>query len=350
MKFGLLHLFETAGGRSEQQMVKEQIEIMEAAERYNFHSVWTAEHHFSEYGFCASPALALAAVAQTTSRIRLCSGVVVLPFHHPLRVAEEFAMLDLLSDGRIELGVGRGYQPSEFVGYGVDQSRSSELFDESIEIILKAWSQETFSHHGPHYRFDNVSVRPRPLQKPRPPIWMAAISDSSFEKAGRYGLNLLCSPVFGGSLEVARDGIQRYWQALEQHGHDPAQHEIAALCAMYCGETNESARLEFAEPVTWYFQHLSKYVAPKVGQKSIPGYEGYEGVRDLLSDIQWDQLVTHGAVFCGDADYMIEQMQALREAFGINHVLGWTRVGGLAEHLVEGHMSRMRDKVMPALA
>lgn len=330
-------------------MVREQIEIMEAAERYDFHSVWTAEHHFSEYGFCASPALAIAAVARTTTKIRLGSGIVVLPFNHPLRVAEDFAMLDLLTDGRIDLGIGRGYQPTEFAGYGIDQSKSSEMFDESIDVILKAWSQETFSHRGKYYRFDNVSVRPRPLQSPRPPIWMAAISEGSFEKAGRLGLNLLCSPVFGGSLEVAERGIHRYWRALEENGHDPARHEIAALCAMYCGATQEQSRAEFAGPVTWYFQHLGKYVAPKVGQPPIAGYESYEDVARMLRGIRWDDLVAHGAVFCGDADYMIEQMRLLKDNFGINHVLGWTRVGGLAAELVEGHLERMRDKVMPAL-
>ncbi len=350
MKFGLLHLFETAGGRSEQQMVREQVEIMEAAERHGFHSVWTAEHHFSDYGFCASPAIAIAAVAQTTSRIRLCSGVAVLPFHHPLRVAEEFAMLDLLTDGRVELGIGRGYQPTEFAGYGIDQSRSTEMFDESIEVILRAWSEETFSHNGTYYQFENVSVRPRPLQRPRPPIWMAAISPESFAKAGRLGLNLLCSPIFGGSLEVAQKGLDDYWSALEANGHDPSSREVAALCAMYCGETQESARQEFAAPVTWYFNNLGKYVAPKVGQPSIPGYESYEDVAQLLRGIEWDQLVAHGAVFCGDVDYTIEQMQNLKDAFGINHVLGWTRVGGIDPELVEGHMERMRDRVMPALA
>ena len=286
MKFGLLHLFETAGGRTEQEMLNEQIELMESAETYGFDSVWTAEHHFSEYGFCASPALALAAVAKSTSKVRLCSGVVVLPFHNPIRVAEDFAMLDLLTDGRVELGIGRGYQPTEFAAYGIDQTQSTEMFDESIEIILKAWSEETFSYEGKHYQYKDISVRPRPIQKPRPPIWMAAISEASFEKAGRYGLNLLCSPVFGGSLEAAQQGINTYWAALEKHGHDRETHEVAALCAMYCGETNDQAREEFAEPVTWYFQHLGKYVAPKVGQPEIKGYESYQDVRDLLSHIE----------------------------------------------------------------
>ncbi|MBV1960568.1 MAG: LLM class flavin-dependent oxidoreductase [Immundisolibacteraceae bacterium] len=349
MKFGLLHLFESAGDRGEQQMLDEQIALMQAAETYGFDSVWTAEHHFSEYGFCASPALALAAVAKTTSKVRLCSGVVVLPFHNPIRVAEEFSMLDLLTDGRIELGVGRGYQPAEFEGYGVDQTQSTEMFDEALEIILKAWTEETFSYQGKHFQYQNVSIRPRPLQQPRPPIWMAAVSESSFEKAGRYGLNLLCSPVLGGSLLESQQSIATYWETLEKHGHDPETHEVAALCAMYCGETTDQAREQFAEPVTWFFQNLGKVIAPKVGQPEIKGYEGYQSVRDMLTTIEWDQLLAHGAVLCGDPDYMVEQMQTLKQNYGVNHVLGWTRVGGISADLVASHMERMQKRVMPQL-
>lgn len=136
MKFGMLHLFENPIGKTEHQIVKEQLDIMRAAEDLGFDSVWPAEHHFSEYGFCVSTATAmtLAALSQVTKRIRLGSGVVVLPLHHPLRVAEEFALLDLMSEGRLEFGIGRGYQPTEFKGYGVDQSRAREIFWESLDM------------------------------------------------------------------------------------------------------------------------------------------------------------------------------------------------------------------------
>ena len=114
MKFGMLHLFESPGERSEHQMIEEQVSLMAAAEGYGFDSVWPAEHHFSEYGVCGSTVVSLAAIARTTKKIRLGTGVVVLPFHNPVRVAEDFAMLDHLSNGRVELGIGRGYQPIEY--------------------------------------------------------------------------------------------------------------------------------------------------------------------------------------------------------------------------------------------
>src|SRR5208337_4411471 len=148
MKFGMLHLFENPVGKSEYQIVKEQFDLMRAAEDLGFDSIWPAEHHFTEYGYCASPALSLAAVASVTKRIRLGTGVVVLPFHNPIRVAEELAMLDLMSDGRLDFGVGRGYQPLEFKGFQIDQAKSRGIFNESLEVIMQAWTQERVNFKG----------------------------------------------------------------------------------------------------------------------------------------------------------------------------------------------------------
>ncbi len=117
MKFGMLHLFENPAGKSEHQVLKEEMNLMRGAEDLGFDSVWASEHHFSEYGFCASPALTLAALAPVTKNIRLGTGVTVLPFNHPLRIAEDIALLDLISDGRVDFGVGRGFQPIEYRGF-----------------------------------------------------------------------------------------------------------------------------------------------------------------------------------------------------------------------------------------
>lgn len=330
-------------------MVNEQIEIMEAAETYGFDSCWPAEHHFTEYGFCASPALQLAAIARRTKKIRLCSGVVVLPFYNPIRVAEDYAMLDLLSNGRVELGVGRGYQPVEFGGFGVDQTKSTEMFDEGLEVIRQAWTQEKVNFSGEHYSFSDVEVRPKPLQKPHPPIWIAGLSPGTYEKAGRMGYNLLCSPIFGGSIPEARKLIRTYRDALKSGGIDPMSREVGALIMVYVGETTEQAREEFAEPVLWYFHTFGKYVAPKLGQPAVEGYEGYTAIRDMVSVVEWDTLLEQGAVICGDAEYVTEQLREIRDNVGIDHLLCWTRLGGLSTEKVMAHMGRMRDTVMPAL-
>ncbi len=178
MKLGMLHLFENPVGKTEHEVIKEQMELMYEAETLGFDSVWPAEHHFTEYGYCASPQVSLAAVAARTKRIRLGTGVVVLPFHNPVRVAEDFAFLDLMSDGRVDLGVGRGYQPGEYAGFGLadKQGESRAMFDEAINLVRQCWTEERVTFKGKYYQVDDLVVRPKPLQQPHPPIYMACLS------------------------------------------------------------------------------------------------------------------------------------------------------------------------------
>jgi len=349
MKFGMLHLFENPLGRTEKEIVDEQFDLMVQAEDYGFDSVWPAEHHFSEYGYCASPAVSLAAVAARTKRIRLGTGVVVLPLNHPVRVAEDFAIIDLLSDGRVDLGVGRGYQPHEFQGYGVDQTQSRDMFHESIEIIQKAWTEERFSYDGRFYQLHDLSVRPKPLQKPHPPIWMASLSPETFQLCGRYGFNLLCAPVFGFDVNRGAAQIEEYREALRQHGRDPAQQEIGALTMTYVADTSQQALDDFSQPVMWYYKTFSKYIAPPKGQAAVPTYEMYTRARDFLEAATWEAVVQGGAVIAGSPDEVVDRIGRVSEICGISHYLCWTRIGGLAHDKVLRSMELMASKVMPQL-
>ena len=262
MEFGVLNFFEhPAGGKTEHRIFKEQLDTLRAAEELGFDYIWAPEHHFTEYGFCASPMLTLAAMASVTKRVRLGSAVVVLPFNDPVRVAEEGAMVDLMSDGRLDLGVGRGFQPVEFRGFGVDQARSHEMFSEALQIIERAWTGETVSFEGRHFKIDEHAVRPRPIQRPHPPIWLAAVNAPSFEMAGMRGYNLLCTLVPGFHTPLTVEYVQTYRRALHAGGHDAAKKQIGALCMVYCADTTEQARQDFGGPVLWYFRMMEKYVA-----------------------------------------------------------------------------------------
>lgn len=349
MKFGQLHLFENPMGRTEKEILDEQLDIMARAEEFGFDSVWPAEHHFSEYGYCASPAVTLAALASRTEKLRLGTGVVVLPLNHPIRVAEEFAMLDLISSGRVELGVGRGYQPHEFKGYQVDQSRSREIFRESIEVIEKAWTQESFSYEGEFFKFQDLTVRPKPLQKPRPPIWMASLSQESFALCGQYGYNLLCAPVFGFDVNTGAQQIQQWKDALIANGRDPKDFEVGALVMTYVADTSQQALDDFKDPVMWYLHTFAHYIAPPKGQQAVKTYEWYTTARDLLEVLDWDTVVKLGAVVCGSPNQVIERIAEIRELCSVTTYLAWTRIGGLAHKKVLRSMELMADKVMPAL-
>jgi natural product biosynthesis luciferase-like monooxygenase protein len=349
MKFGQLHLFERTMGRTEKEVIEEQLELMMTAEDYGFDSLWPAEHHFREYGHCGTPALILAALAMRTKRIRLGTGVVVLPLNHPVRIAEDYAFLDVLSNGRIDLGIGRGYQPHEYAGMGVDQSRSRDIFRESVEIIQRAWTEEQFSFHGEFYNFDDVTVHPRPLQQPHPPIWMASLSKETFELCGQYGFNLLCAPIFGFNVKNGAEQIQHYRDALQAHGRDPKRAGIAALSMTYVAETTEQARAEFRDGVEWYFRTFQKYVAPPKGQAPIPTFEMYAQVRDLLDYASWDNLVQSGAVVCGSPDEVVQQIGEMSELCGFTEYLAWTRIGGLAQDKMMRCMELMASRVIPQL-
>jgi alkanesulfonate monooxygenase SsuD/methylene tetrahydromethanopterin reductase-like flavin-dependent oxidoreductase (luciferase family) len=176
------------------------------------------EHHCTEYGFSASPMLMLAALASGTKRIRLGSGVVVLPFNDPIRLAEEGAMVDLMSSGRLDLGVGRGFQPIEFKGFGIDPTKSEEIFDEALEIIQQAWTTGSVAFKGRYFDIAEHTVRPKRLQKPHPPIWVAALNTPSFEIAGRGGHNLLYWLVPGFQHSMVTGYLDTYRRALRAGG------------------------------------------------------------------------------------------------------------------------------------
>jgi natural product biosynthesis luciferase-like monooxygenase protein len=345
----MLHLFENPIGKSEHAIVHEQLTLMRAAEDYGFDSVWPAEHHFSEYGYCASPAVTLAALASETKRLRLGTGVVVLPLNHPLRVAEDYAMVDLMSNGRVDLGIGRGYQPTEFAGYGVDQTRSRFMFDEAIQVIRQAWTEERVTFAGAHYRFDGVPVRPKPLQRPHPPIWMACLSPETFELCGRYGFHLLFGTAFGLPPDKATELQVAYRRGLVAGGHDPAVSRRACLMMVYVADTLEQAQAEFAQPVMWYYRTIAKFVAPPKGQAPVKTYEMYVKTRDLAAGATWEDFLARNAVICGDADTVVEELTRAQQVYGFTDLLCWTRLGGLDHRKVLRSMELMNTKVFPRL-
>lgn len=350
MKFGMLHLFESPEGRTEREIIGEQLDLMQAAEGAGFDSIWPAEHHFTEYGYCVSPALTLAAISRVTKHIRLGTGVVVLPFHDPIRVAEEYAFLDVMSDGRLDFGVGRGYQQVEFQGQRVDPAKSHGLFRESLEIIVQAWTQDRVDYHGEHYDITDQPVRPKPLQKPHPPIWIASLSPESFDLAGKLGANLLYSPTFTPE-DKARQGIAKrldaYRQALRDGGHDPADKRIGALRMIYVADSMEQARRDFEQPVLWYYRTISNYIAPPPGQDALPSYEDYPKTRDFAANVDYAALVDGGAVIAGDPDYCCREIERTEKEFGFTDLLCWTRLGGMDPKKVMRSMELMDRHVIP---
>jgi probable F420-dependent oxidoreductase len=194
MQFGLFGGARTkrSVGIEDSQGYESFIEYVIEADRLGFKQLFMVEHHFTGQGQVSASMTVLAYLAARTKKIRLGTAVVVLPWHNPVLVAEQAATLDLLSGGRVEFGVGKGYRQAEFDGFCIPMAEATERFDEAMDIIRKAWTTEgRFSHHGKRWHYDNIVVEPEPLQRPHPPLWLAAGSPDSVRRAAREGYNLL---------------------------------------------------------------------------------------------------------------------------------------------------------------
>jgi alkanesulfonate monooxygenase SsuD/methylene tetrahydromethanopterin reductase-like flavin-dependent oxidoreductase (luciferase family) len=196
MKFGIFVFGDNHPelGRSNQKYYDEILTMAEWAEELGFDSFWLGEHHLYWYGTCVSPPMLIAALGQRTKRIRLGPAVAVPSFHNPLVLAEEYAFADNLCGGRLEFALGSGFSPVEFKTFGMTMEEAKERFWEATDVILKAWEQEEFSHKGKYYQYDNATLYVKPVQKPRPPIWLAASSDDTLVKAGELGWPMMGIP------------------------------------------------------------------------------------------------------------------------------------------------------------
>ena len=195
MKIGVLQFFSWPERRVDLASVYaralQRIEIMD---RSGYDAVWLAEHHFSSFSVCPSVHMMGVLAAARTTRLRIGTGVSLAPFYHPLRLAEEVALLDVLSGGRVNWGAGRGFARVEFENFGVPPQESTSRFHETVEIVLRAWTEERLSFVGSHYRFEGVEVLPKPMQRPHPPVWMAAGSDAAIDWAAGRGFSILMGP------------------------------------------------------------------------------------------------------------------------------------------------------------
>ena len=199
MQFGLFGGARTKRGTGleDSQGYESFIDYVIEADRLGFKHLFMVEHHFTGQGQVSASMTVLAYLAARTTRIRLGTAVVVLPWHNPVLVAEQVATLDLLSGGRVDLGVGKGYRQAEFDGFCIPMAEASERFDEAMEVIRKGWTAHEesasgrFSHHGKRWHYDNIVVEPAPVQRPHPPLWLAAGSHDSIRRAAREGYNLL---------------------------------------------------------------------------------------------------------------------------------------------------------------
>jgi len=334
-------------GRSERAVYAETLEEIELADRLGFHGVWLVEHHFTPgYSHSSKPELILAALARRTSRLRLGLGVVPLPYHHPVHVAERVATLDLLCDGRLEVGVGRGFSPQEYAAFGVRMADSRALVDESLAILRAAASDAPVRFDGAHFRIDGLTIVPRPVQRPHPPLWSAAVSPDTFEWAARMGLGVLAGP-FKPWFMVASD-IRRY-RALWTH---PEPMRIGMTVGMLCLRDGARARRLAAPAFRWFYDELLRVTAP-VLENLLPSYEQFHDLGRFRRLARWGArprlLDLAGLTVAGTPDECLARIRRYRDA-GVTHLLCAVGAGALPTDIVRESLECIASEVLPALS
>jgi alkanesulfonate monooxygenase SsuD/methylene tetrahydromethanopterin reductase-like flavin-dependent oxidoreductase (luciferase family) len=350
MRFGMYFFLQAPPGRIGAQVLPEEVEQMVLAEELGFDSVWLTEHHYADYGLSSAPSVLLATVAARTKRIRLGIAVYVIPFHHPLRLAEETASIDILSGGRLIVGLGRGNRPLEFYGHGVKQEQSRARMEEGVDVLLQAWTQERVNYAGRYWQIHNVPVYPKPLQQPHPPLAFAVTSPETIAWTASHGYRMLSSGL-GTPLSQTTKNRDAYIQGLQQHGYSPVDiqqrlEQWVVTKHVYVAPSDAEALADAKEPEMWYRDAFIRSLSADglVGlHESV--YQGAEAMIARLKSQSWEDLV-QSALLIGAPDTVAAKIAEL-EAAGTGEVACWMNFGGLAPDKVRRSMRLFAEEVIP---
>lgn len=333
MEFGVFYQLPCAEGQTPAARYDDTIAQARLADELGFDAVWLAELHFNpRFSVMSSPLLVASAIAQVTRRIKLGTAVNLVPLHHPIRLAEETASLDLLSHGRAIFGIGRGSNPSHFTGYGIDINEGREGFQEAVDIILKAWTNDELDYEGKHYRIKNVHVVPKPYQKPHPPVYVAANSEDTFGLVGCMGHNILVAPMIS-TTQGARAGLEVYRREMAGNGRQPGRGRINLNVPTFVAESAKRARAGFEPSINNYLNTLR---ATSLGRGA-----------ERAMRLSYDQISEEFAAI-GEPEECVDKLHRLRETFRPQEFMCWFNTGGMLPHQeVARSMRLFAEKVMP---
>ena len=331
MKVGILQFFgwrdRSVPLNSIYQTALERFSIMD---RTGYDAVWLAEHHFSSFSVCPSVHMMGTMAAARTQRLRIGMAVSLAPFYNPLRLAEEVALLDVLSGGRVNWGAGRGFERSEFAAFGIPGEESAPRFHETVDIVLKAWTNQLLTYEGRFFKYDGVEVLPKPLQSPHPPTWMAASSMPAIEWAASQGHSILMDP-HSSRTDLIRKR-RHYAAKLAEAGYSDAGRSIPMARLVAVDETAEKAREVAKRVAEWT---LASYVGPQHAgnvRMEVRDFGGKDPVEFYL-----DEVMIHGT-----AESVAEQILSFAGEIGMNYLMA-APMSGRSFRL-------LTDKVLPRIA
>jgi alkanesulfonate monooxygenase SsuD/methylene tetrahydromethanopterin reductase-like flavin-dependent oxidoreductase (luciferase family) len=349
MKFGYFTLsdnhFEN-NQRDANSFIQDIVDEAIYADTVGLHSAWIGEHHFSSLGVLSCPDLALAYVAARTTRIRLAPAVTVLPLHHPIRVAEQWASLDLLSGGRVDFAAGRGYDRREYEPFRVSFESNQSIFEEGMEIVRRLWAADgPISWNGQHYQFDNVTITPKPVQRPLP-AYVASFSKPSIELAARLGCGLIVAPfaaamTYGGLVQVA----ELYHATCAQHGQQPGR----LMCSYFIhfADNPQQEAAARARQIR-YYKECAIPAFPGDPKNAPPSYHYFIGMVERMKAARPEDL-TDNAVLIGSPAGIVETLKRVEQA-GFDEVILYFNVGLKPHQQVKDEMARFMEEVAPQFA
>ena len=341
IKFGTFLLMQSPSARPSVEIYTRALDMAQAAESHGFRNIWLAEHHFSTYGYVSRPAQLATFIAAKTTRLRVGTAVIVVPLHHPLVVAEEIATLDILAGGRVDVGLGRGYQHYEFERLGLELDTARARWEESVDIILKAFSGRPFTYDGKLFKVPETSVFPQPVQKPHPPIWVTAQSAESVEAAVHRGFNVLTGG-FGVPIERMAE-FRKLFDRVVAESRLPRTPEVGVQRAVYVTHSESDARAA-AEEARWNM---------RVTLSLRNHYERVEGGRAIAvpapKEPDIDDLLDRFLII-GTPDTCIRQLKRVQELVGISHFNCSFWFGDLEHGRVLRSMELFAREVMPAFS
>jgi len=354
MRFGWLTLSASPSPAEDAARIDQQIEQACAAEALGFDSVWLTEHYFTGESVYNDALLFAAALAMKTTRIRIGFAVVQMPFHHPVRLATQLALLDNLSKGRIDVGIGKGtvYNEYEFIGHGLRSTDSKARMEEAQSIFERLWTETPLTHEGKYYSVHVPELRPKPVQQPGPPLWRSVISPGSFMECGRRGIPILTARL---AVPRIRERWATYAQGLDEGGHDAAaKARLLAQAALwrnvYVAESDAQAEDEVAAlllAARAHMNHLRESLNPPdfvvdpamLNPWADPAVPEAEALAYVLET---------GTLY-GSPARVREQVAELRDA-GVRHLLCQTGFGDMGHAQVMESTRRFGTEVMPAFA
>ncbi len=349
MRFGIYAEMQTPPGKLYAQMTWEILRQIEHADAVGFDVYSVIDHHFfQKFSISANPLALFTAAAQRTERIRFRTALHTLPLENPMRLAGQIAMADILTNGRLECGLGRGhawlYGPSNAA---LEESRPR--YEEAIEILVRAWTQESFSFQGNYYNLQDVTVVPKPLQKPHPRLFTGGTSDATYQMAGERGWGIFVPPLL--PYKVLEAPLEIYKKACAQHGHQP---DIVYIRPVYLGDDEKQVRAEVEEALHNFLAFnaspvYSLHSEEKKSELRAKGYGFYaSGALESLTKLSYDEIVEQEIGFIGPSSKVIRQIQNLQQVGGIGELAIVSNFGGLEHWKSIKTQQLFAEHVMPA--